>query len=325
VTAGAPPQVGFGARRGRRAIVPESRAMLPEGARLERGPGGLERLAMASPDGDAIVYLHGAHVAHYRPRGAAHPVMWVSRDSHFVGGAPGKAIRGGVPICFPWFGAKAGAPEAPSHGVARVLAWTLGPVTREADGALRASLSLESDDFTRRLYPHDFVATFTVTVGCRLQMELAVRNAGADPMRYEEALHSYFAVGDARRVAVHGLEGAPYFDKTDGGARKPGEAAPIAIARETDRVYAGARGTVTIADPVWDRRIVVSKSGSDTTVVWNPWIDKARSLADFGDDEWLEMVCVESANAGDDARTLPPGATHALATTIDVAPFGASA
>jgi glucose-6-phosphate 1-epimerase len=137
-------------------------------------------------------------------------------------------------------------------------------------------------------------------------------------MTFEDALHSYFALGDSRQVAIGGLEGTPFIDKADGWARKAGEAEPISIRRETDRVYPGTRGTVTIVDPIWRRRIRVAKSGSATTVVWNPWIDRAKALPDFGDDEWTEMVCVETVNALEDAVTLAPGATHELITTIDV-------
>jgi glucose-6-phosphate 1-epimerase len=294
---------------------------LPDGVRLERGSGGLERLAVETSSGAAHVYLHGAHVTHFQPAGAR-PVLWVSRQSHFEGGRPGKPIRGGVPICFPWFGPKTGAPaspSAPAHGVARLLAWTLAGAELDSRGRVQITLRLDSDDFTRSLYPHDFAATFRVTVGAELSMELTVRNTGAAPMTCEEALHSYFAVSDARRIGVLGLEGAAYLDKVEAFARKRGEAGPIAIAGETDRVYPRALGTVTIEDPGWQRRIAVHKSGSATTVVWNPWVAKARAMADFGDEEWPDMVCVESANVGDDALTLAPGGSHVLTATIAAA------
>jgi D-hexose-6-phosphate mutarotase len=294
--------------------------VFPEGVRIEKGSGNLDRIAIAADQGEAHVYLHGAQVTHFQPRGAR-PVLFVSRRSQFEAGMPGKPIRGGVPLCFPWFGPKAGAPDAPMHGVARTLTWRLDAVIRGDSGAVRAMLHLESNDFTLRLFPFEFAATFVVTVDARLTMDLAVRNTGREPMQIEEAFHSYFAVGDARRVAIGGLEGLSYVDKTDAFARKAGERAPVAIARETDRIYTGARTTVGIADPAWGRRIVVDKSGSATTVVWNPWIDKAKALADFGDDEWTEMVCVETANAMDDAVTIAPGAMHAMSATIAVGPM----
>jgi glucose-6-phosphate 1-epimerase len=287
---------------------------------MEKGSGNLDRIAIATDESEAHVYLHGAHVAHFQPRGAR-PVLFVSRSSQFESGVPGKPIRGGVPLCFPWFGPKAGAPDAPMHGVARTLMWRLDTVTRDNQrGAVRATLHLQPNDFTLRFFPFEFVATFVVTVDARLTMDLTVRNTGREPMPIEEAFHSYFAVGDARRISIGGLEGLPYVDKADAFARKAGESAPIAIKGETDRIYTGARTAVRITDPTWGRRIVVDKSGSATTVVWNPWIDKAKALADFGDNEWTEMVCVETANAMGDAVTIAPGAIHAMSATIAMEP-----
>jgi len=287
---------------------------LPDGARVEKGPGGLERLVLSASDGEAAVYLQGAHVAHFQPNGEK-PVLWMSSQSRFEAGKP---IRGGVPICFPWFGPKAGAPDAPLHGFARILPWAVAGVTRESDGSLRTTLDLTSDAAARGGFPHELALSLIVRVSRFLRLDLAVRNTDAAPRAFEAALHSYLAVSDVRHARIRGLEGVPYADKTAGMARQPGASEPIAIAGETDRVYLGATGTVTIEDPGWRRRIVVGKSGSSTTVVWNPWVAKARAMADFGDEEWPGMVCVETANAMDDAVTLGPGATHVMTATLEV-------
>jgi D-hexose-6-phosphate mutarotase len=287
---------------------------LPEGARLEKGPGGLDRLSLQAGEGEALVYLQGAHVAHFQPKGER-PVLWMSAASRFEAG---KAIRGGVPICFPWFGPKAGAPDAPLHGFARILPWALGSVTREADGRLRAVLDLTAEAAARGGFPRELALSLAVTVGRSLRMELTTRNVDSAPATFEAALHSYFAVSDVRQVRVHGLEGAAFVDKTAALARRPPEGAPLALAAETDRVYLGAKGTVTIEDPGGRRRIVIAKSGSATTVVWNPWVAKARAMPDFGDEEWTGMLCVETANAMDDALTLPPGASHVMTATLEV-------
>jgi glucose-6-phosphate 1-epimerase len=288
----------------------------PDGARLENGPGGLDRLALHAAEGEALVYLQGAHVARFRPKDEK-PVLWMSAESRYEAGRP---LRGGVPICFPWFGPKAGSPEAPPHGFARILPWTVGTVSRGAEGSLRAIFDLPAEAAARGGFPRELSLSLAVTVGRSLRMELTVRNVDSAAVTFEEALHSYFAVSDVRQVRVRGLEGVSYVDKTAAMARKPGEGAPIAIAAETDRVYAGTSGTVTIEDPEWRRRIVVGKSGSRTTVVWNPWIAKAKAMPDFGDDEWTGMLCVETANAMDDAVTLAPGASHAMTATVEVQP-----
>ena len=286
---------------------------LPDGARIETGTGGLERLALSTGAAVAHVYLHGAHVAHFQPAGER-PVLWMSGESRFESGKP---IRGGVPICFPWFGPKAGAADAPQHGLVRTRPWALRAVTPE-DGRLRATLELISDESTRGYFPHDLRVSLDVAVGPSLSLTLTVHNTGPLPFTFEEALHSYFAVSDVRRVLLHGLEGVNFVDKTAAGARLPGDAGPIAIATETDRVYLGTEARVTIEDPGWERRIVVSKSGSRTTVVWNPWVAKAKAMPDFGDDEWPGMVCVETANALDDAVSLAPGQSQATTATIEV-------
>lgn len=289
---------------------------LPDGARVETGPGGLERLVVQAAGAEAHVYPQGAHVAHFQPRGER-PVLWMSGRSSFVGGSPGKPIRGGVPICFPWFGPKAGTPEAPVHGLARLLPWTLRAVEPEGD-SLRAVLELAASDPLRAHFPHDVALTLAVSVGPSLVMALTVRNPGGSPFVYEDALHTYFAVSDVRQVRIGGLEGVGFVDKTAGGARRAGEAAPIAITGETDRVYLGSESTVTIEDPGWARRIEVAKTGSRTTVVWNPWVAKAKAMPDFGDEEWPGMVCVETANALDDAVRLAPGASHTTSSAIEV-------
>jgi glucose-6-phosphate 1-epimerase len=289
---------------------------LPDGARLEKGPGGLERLVLSASDGEAVVTLQGAHITHFQPHGER-PVLWMSSQSRFEAGKP---IRGGVPICFPWFGPKAGSADAPLHGFARILPFSVRSVTPGTDGSLVAILDLPASAAARGGFPHELALSLAVTVGRSLHMELTVGNTDAAARTFEAALHSYLAVSDVRRVRLHGLEGTAFVDKTAAMARKPGESAPIAIAAETDRVYLGTASSVTIEDPGWRRHLVVAKSGSSTTVVWNPWVAKAKAMPDFGDEEWSGMVCVETANAMDDAVTLAPGATHVMTATLSVLP-----
>jgi len=288
----------------------------PDGVRLEKGPGGLDRLALDAAEGGALVFLQGAHVAHFQPKGGR-PVLWMSAASRFE---TGKPLRGGVPVCFPWFGPKAGSPEAPLHGYARILPWTVAAVTRESDGRLRAILELTAEAAARGGFPGGLSLSLAVAVSRSLRLELTVRNVGQAAATFEEALHSYLAVSDVRQARIRGLEGVGYVDKTAGMARQPGEREPIAIAAETDRVYTGATGTVTIEDPGWQRRIAVDKRGSATTVVWNPWVAKAKAMPDFGDEEWTGMVCVETANALDDAVHLAPGASHVMTATLECRP-----
>jgi len=289
---------------------------IPGIASFEAGEGGLIRLAVRSSLAEAHVYLHGAHVSHFQPAGVAAPVLFMSRKSFF---APGKPIRGGVPLIFPWFGGRAGFPSAPSHGFARNLEWQIESVAIEDDQIVTVALQLASNDQTRDAWPHDFILRYRVSIGHTLSMTLEVENTGSEPFTFENALHSYFTVGEVRETATSGLEGAEYMDKTDGLQRKKQPAEPIRITQETDRVFENTRKTCVLDDSGLKRRITVEKAGSETTVVWNPWAAKSAALADFGDDEWPHMLCIETANAGANAITLPPGERHAMRAVISVA------
>jgi glucose-6-phosphate 1-epimerase len=288
---------------------------LPSGVVLDSGRGGLRRLSIDTGVCAAGLYLHGAHLCRWQPRSQPHPVLWMSEASRFEAGAP---IRGGVPICFPWFGPKAGDPSAPVHGVARTSAWNLDGVSREADGSVVVRLSLDCGVLESPHVPNGLRLTHEVRAGQELSMALTVRNPADGPATFEEALHTYLAVGDVRQVSVAGLEGTAYVDKVDGAKRKTQTDALITIGGETDRLYLDTGAAIALTDPGLGRRIRVEKTGSRSTVVWNPWVAKSRAMADFGDDEWPGMICIETANAADNAVTVPPHASHSMTATISV-------
>jgi D-hexose-6-phosphate mutarotase len=296
------------------------RTALPASVRVEKGNGGLPRLAVETRHGTAQVYFHGAHVAAWHPAGAAAPVLWISRESLFE---PGKPIRGGVPICFPWFGPHATDTTAPGHGFARIREWTLTDAREAADGSVTLTLELASapGEALPPQWPHAFRITHTVTIGPTLTMALQVHNPGAAPITYEEALHTYFTVQDVRAVTVTGLEDTDYLDKVTGFSRHNQGKAPIAFTGETDRIYLNTQAATVIHDPGKRRTIAIRKAGSDSTVVWNPWIDKARAMPDFGDVEWPEMVCVETCNVNVHKRTLAPGESQTMTAIIEARPL----
>lgn len=271
---------------------------------------GLIALEITHPLARGLVYLHGAHVASYTPAGHR-DLLWMSGKGMF---ADGKPIRGGVPICFPWFGPKADNPAAPAHGIARLREWQVEALNQSPAG-VSVTLVIRSSDADRALFPHPFELRHRITFGQSLHMELDLINSGAAPAKFEEALHSYFAVGDVRNIRIDGLEGVEYLDKVDGGKRKR-QAGPITITAETDRPYLGTGHTTTITDPGLGRRIIIEKSGSQTTVVWNPWVAKSKAMPDFGDDEWTGMMCVETVNAFENAVVLAAGARHIMGATI---------
>jgi glucose-6-phosphate 1-epimerase len=288
---------------------------IPGLAAFAPGKGGLTCLRLTPEAGEAEVYLHGGHVTHFKPRGGA-PVLFLSGGSRF---GPTAAIRGGIPVIFPWFGARADDPKAPAHGFARTAEWEVESVER-AGGGVTAMLRLAADAATQATWPHRFVLRERIEVGPALGVSLEVENTGGAPFAFEEALHTYLAIGDIGQASVAGLAGTTYIDKTAGMARKAAGAAPLRLTAETDSVFLGTRAACVLDDPPGGRRVVVEKDGSATTVVWNPWADKAKAMSDLGDDEWRRMICIETANAADDRVTLPPGQRHAMRARIRTEP-----
>ena len=268
----------------------------------------------SAPAAEAGLYLQGAHVTHWTPRGQR-PVLFLSPKSLF---AAGKAIRGGVAIIFPWFGPRSDGKPGPAHGFARTVAWTIEETRLHDDGNLQIRLALSPNDVTRGFGYTGFHLRFRVTIGAQLEMELETRNDSNETLKYEEALHAYFAIGDIQQASISGLEGTIYIDKTDGFKRKTLGSAPLRITKETDQVHLSTNAGCVIHDPVWNRRIIIQKAGSDSTVVWNPWADKTKGMTDMAPDSWKEMICVETANAADNAVHLPPGESHKLTATIRV-------
>jgi len=274
---------------------------IPGVVQVDAGSGGLPKVLVTSEQASAEMYLHGAHLTAFQPRGAK-PVLFMSQKSWFEANKP---IRGGVPVCFPWFGPKLGSPESPAHGFARIRDWELDSCVRQPDGTVRVGFALDSDESSLKL---------AFGIGRSLEMDLEVRAKTA--FTFEEALHTYFRVGDVRKVSVEGLDNTDYLDKTDSFRRKTQAPEPIRITGETDRIYLNTRSACIVRDPLLERTIRVEKEGSDTTVVWNPWIAKAKAMPDFGDDEWPEMICVETANVGDGAVRLQAGQTHRMRVRV---------
>jgi glucose-6-phosphate 1-epimerase len=286
---------------------------LPSSVELGQGAGGLTVARVFGPAGTAEVYLRGAHLTAWTPAGGT-PVIWMSEHSEF---APGVPLRGGVPICFPWFGGLPTDAAAPSHGFARLADWQLVEAREAGDDVVLVFVLTDSEATRSSAWPHAFEARYTITVGAELSLALRVTNREAEPVGFEEALHTYLAVADIRQTEVGGLEGAPFTDRLSG--PRPAESNPVRFTAETDRIYQDTTAETTVTDAATGLMITIAKQGSASTVVWNPWIDKAAAMADFGDDEYTGMVCVETCNIRDDAITLAPGASHEMSVRYSVA------
>jgi glucose-6-phosphate 1-epimerase len=275
---------------------------IPGHIAITSGNGGLPKIEVKTGLSTAEIYLHGAHITSFQKNGEP-PLLFMSGKSHF---APDMAIRGGVPVCFPWFGGRDGLP---AHGFARLTEWELTATKTLPGGG--ASLCFQLPENAGGAEALRAKTEFIMTVTDTLTMELKVENTSSGTISFEECLHAYFTVGDIKDVSVTGLKGVAFLDKV-GGLQKVETDDAIRFTAETDRVYLDTTSAVEIHDTRLGRKIRVEKSGSASTVVWNPWVAKSKAMPDFGDEEFHRMVCVEAGNVGQNKVTLAPGKISAL-------------
>lgn len=291
---------------------------IPDIARVSEGNGGLLRIDITSPLTHGEMYLHGAHVTSWRPAGGEE-VLFLSSKSRWE---EGQAIRGGIPICFPWFRGKADDPHAPAHGFVRTRSWQLYSVV-ENNGAVAITMFIESDEQTRRWWPGEFRLAHRVIFASELKLELVCINTGKTPLHFEEALHTYNRVGDVGMVRLQGLDAVSFLDNTDSNKKKT-QRGDVVIASQTDNAFMDTQNAVDLLDPKLHRRIRLKKKNSNTTVVWNPWQEGAKGLRDLGEGEWKEFLCVEASNIISAAVTLAPAQEHAISAVLSVAKLSPS-
>ena len=280
---------------------------IAEQLRFISGSGDMPIADIHNELGQAQIALQGAHVLGYQAKGQE-PIIWMSNEATY---APGKSLRGGVPVCWPWFGPHASDSSLPGHGPARTSDWK--PVASEslADGSTKISFEMIETKKTREQCAHPLSVRLHVTIGSSLALELETTNLGNTAFTLGEAFHTYFLVGDVRLAHVEGLDGCEYIDKMDGGVRKAQQGS-LTISAESDRIYLGTGNHSEIIDPAMGRKIVIRSEGSGSMVVWNPWEATANKMGDLGPDGFLNMLCVETTNAADDVVELAAGATHRM-------------
>jgi len=258
----------------------------------------------------ASVSLMGGQVLTWHPKSQQEPVLWVSKLAQYV---PGKAIRGGVPICWPWFGAHPSDSHLPGHGFARVVPWEVASTNIDASGAVEVELTLAESDVAAKLRPSDWPASVALTarirIGEKLEVTLITKNNSDRELRLTEGLHTYFHVSDIEHMRVLGLDDCEYVDLTDGNQRRQ-QSGPIVFEGELGRIFVNCDKTSVIEDRKLGRAITVSGAGSQSIAVWNPWLDTASKMSDLGSEGWRSMVCVETANALENAILIQPGQHH---------------
>ncbi len=272
------------------------------------GQGGMTNAVISNDQARATVSLYAGQVLSWQPKAMQHDVLFLSDLAYYQAG---KAIKGGVPVCWPWFGPDPQGKGRPAHGFARTSAWEVLNTAALDNGATQLVLGLKLNDRTRSLWEGDIEAQLEITVGDTLRLALTTHNRGNEPIDLSQALHTYFAVGDIAKTMVSGLEDRTYIDKVDNSRQKV-QLGAVTVSGEIDRIYTGVDRELQIHDAAYNRVIHIRAGGSASAVVWNPWQAIAAGMADLGDEDYRHMLCVETTNAGPDVVKLAAGATHTL-------------
>lgn len=277
------------------------------------GNGSFPFIRIHNPHADALISLYGGQILSFRPTGSDE-VLFLSDKAFFE---EGKAIKGGVPVCWPWFGPHPKDKSLPAHGFVRNRMWKVMHTETTGNGATRVSLGINSSPETESIWPYAFALTLTITIGKTLSLELTTRNTGNQPFSITQALHSYFSVGDISKTDISGLDGRQYIDKTDNDMNKT-QTGDVTINTEVDRVYYDVPAVLSIADKSQQRQIQINSSGNRTAVVWNPWSEISAGSADLQDDDYRRFLCVETANALVDEVKIAAGNEYRLTAEIGV-------
>lgn len=278
--------------------------------RFIKDEAGLDYIEIENRFASAKLALQGAHLMYWHPKHTVQPVLWMSEQSRFEAG---RSIRGGIPLCWPWFGAHPTDSSLCMHGFARVTPFSVIDIGQMYNGNTRVILQMKQTENAQRQLSYPYTLTITLEIGATLSIKLSTTNRATQPFFMGEAFHTYFNVSDVEKVSVSGLDNTEYADKLLDYWRGTQEG-DLTFNQEFDRVYVSTKDTVKIHDPAFKRDIVINKKGSSTTVVWNPWQKKAHQMADMAkDDSWRNMLCVETANAMENLVMINPGYTHILA------------
>jgi len=273
-----------------------------------KGKGGFPLIKIDNGKARALISLYAGQVLSFQSANQAHDLLFVSDTAYYQ---EGKAIKGGIPVCWPWFGPDPEDRGRAAHGFVRNRPWTVRATETLADGDTRITLGLVDSTETRGIWPSAFDLSLEVTVGNGLRVELLTRNTDDQPFTISQALHCYFNVGAIGQVQVLGLDDIDYLDKTADGGRNT-QAGTVRFDQEVDRIYLDVPSGLVIDDAALGRRINITFTGSHTAVVWNPWAELSATMGDLGDDDYQRFVCVETANAANDTIELKPGGEHRL-------------
>ncbi|MEK7792018.1 MAG: D-hexose-6-phosphate mutarotase [Pseudomonadota bacterium] len=282
--------------------------------RFIEGKGGLPMIQVNTDKATALISIHAGQVLSFRPGNEAGDIMFLSEKAYYQNG---KAIKGGAPICWPWFGPDPEGKGRPGHGFVRNRPWNVMGTELLANGDIKVVLGLTDTPGTQAIWPYSFVLSQEIIISHSLSLSLITRNTGNQTFTITQAFHTYFKVGNIDQVKVLGLEGRPYIDKVDNSAQKQ-QVGAVTINAEVDRIYLDVGNTLTIDDAAMRRRIQIVSQGSKTAVVWNPWEKISAEMADLNDADYRCLLCVETTNAAPDVIQVAPDSECRLDTNYSV-------
>ncbi len=277
------------------------------------GKGGLPFIKVNNKKASALISIYAGQILSYKPVGEKEDFLFTSENAFFQNG---KAIKGGIPICWPWFGAAQESIEnsqLPNHGFVRDHYWSVVLAEKIKNGDTKIKLEFVDTEETRKMWPYQFHLSLEIYIGESLTLELLTKNTGNEAFIMTEALHTYFNVGDAAQVEVLGLEKTEYLDKSQDFI-KVCQIGAIKLSKETDRIHVDVEHDLTIKDPVFNRTINIVSLGNKNVVVWNPWEKGSKEIIDLEKEDYKRFVCVEIANAAADIVELSPGEEFRLIT-----------
>lgn len=281
---------------------------------FEAGENDLIFLNIANKYADAKICLYGAHITSFKPHGSKE-MLWMSPESYFE---VGKPIRGGIPVCFPWFGPHKTDPQKPQHGFGRLFYWDVTETAVKPNGETRVKLNLCTSEATKTYWPHDFCAELMISIGKTLEVTLKVTNTSDLAFDYSCALHTYYYLSDIKNIIISGLEGANYHNHLEPGILVQ-ESSKLKIHQHETRHYHETEAACIIEDPGFNRKISVAKSGSKITTVWNPWAEACAGISDLPDDAYTNFICIEAVNSFENTITLQPKGSHETSAMIGLA------
>ncbi len=278
------------------------------------GTGGLPMIQISNSKAKALVSIYAGQVLSYKPNNEPEDLMFLSEKAYYQAG---KAIKGGAPICWPWFGADPEGLGRPGHGFVRNRLWNVVSTEITTEGDIKITLGLIDTPETQEIWPHSFTFTQEITIGSSLNLELITSNTGTKPFTITQAFHTYFKIGDISQIHILGLEGCNYIDKIDNSSQKQ-QTGAITINTEVDRIYLDVQSMLVIDDAVLKRRIHITSKGNKTAVVWNPWKKVSAEMADLEDTDYQRLVCVETTNAANDVVEIAPNSSCSLEANYSI-------